>query len=126
MLFVFLEAWFPTYVFPPKGTASNTLDNRSARKTSSLAKSLFVASLSVVKRRRGEKKKAKRIVKMNADVTATVWLKGQVGYLDIATRALSFQIWPKKFNGRLTRVSGQNDLLSLILVKEMEHKKVCK
>lgn len=44
---------------------------------------------------------------MNADVTATVWLKGQVGYLDIATRALSFQIWPKKFNGRLTRVTGK-------------------
>lgn len=39
-VFFFLEARFQTYIFPPKGTASNTLDNPAARKASSLAKSL--------------------------------------------------------------------------------------
>lgn len=46
---------------------------------------------------------------MNADVAATEWLKGQVKYLDIATRDLSFQIRPKKFNGRLIRVTGKDE-----------------
>lgn len=56
----------------------------------------------------GGKKRAKWTVKMNTDVAAGGWLKGQVKYLDIAARALSFQMWPKKFNGRLTRVTGKD------------------
>lgn len=42
----------------------------------------------------GEKKnkKSKLIIKMNAEVATMEQLEGQVKYLNIATRALSFQI----------------------------------
>lgn len=58
----------------------------------------------------GEKKnkKSKWIIKMNAEVAAMEQLEGQVKYLNIATRALSFRIWPKKFNGWLIRVTGKD------------------
>lgn len=45
---------------------------------------------------------------MNTDVAATAALKGQVRSLDVASKALSAQIWPKKFNLRLTRVADKN------------------
>lgn len=35
---------------------------------------------------------------MHAAAAAREWLKDQVRYLDIATKALSFQIWPKQLN----------------------------
>lgn len=45
---------------------------------------------------------------MNTDVAATAELKGQVRSLEVAWKDLSAQIWLKKFNLRLTRVTGKD------------------
>lgn len=45
---------------------------------------------------------------MNTDVAATTELKDQVRSLDVASKDSSAQIWPKKFNLRLTRLTGKD------------------
>lgn len=65
---------------------------------------VFVGILLVVKWRQ---KEAKLSVKMNTDVAARAALKGQVRSLDVVSKVLPAQIWPKKFNLRLTRMTRQ-------------------